>query len=144
MQKNDTIELLRECDSGVKMGISSIDEVIDRVDSNELKEILQHSKEGHANLDKDLHKLLSQFDAPEGEPNPVAKSMSWVKINVKLAAKETDKVVADLITDGCDMGIKSLHKYLNKYPAADREVIQATRRLIDIEESLRRDLKAYL
>lgn len=144
MENNDTIELLRECDAGVKMGISSIEEVVDRVDSEDLREILHHSKEGHTDLDKDLHKLLTQFDAPEGEPNPVAKSMSWMKINVKLAAKETDKVVADLITDGCDMGIKSLHKYLNKYQAADREVVQITRRLIDIEESLRRDLKAYL
>ena len=31
MVNNDTIELLKECNAGIKMGISSIDEVLDYV-----------------------------------------------------------------------------------------------------------------
>ena len=36
MIEQDTIRLLRECDAGIKMGVSSIDEVLDYVNSDEL------------------------------------------------------------------------------------------------------------
>ena len=37
MVHNDTIELLKECNSGVKMGVSAIDEVIDHVEDSRLE-----------------------------------------------------------------------------------------------------------
>ena len=37
MIEQDTIRLLRECDAGVNMGISSIEEVIDKVKSENLR-----------------------------------------------------------------------------------------------------------
>ena len=51
----------------------------------------------------------------------MAKGMSWIKTNVKLSVNESDNAVADLITDGCNMGIKTLNKYLNQYEAADEK-----------------------
>ena len=35
MIEQDTIKLLRECDAGIKMGVSSIDDVLDYVDDGE-------------------------------------------------------------------------------------------------------------
>ena len=40
MVEQDTIKLLRECDAGVKMGIASIDDVLDYVKSQKLKDFL--------------------------------------------------------------------------------------------------------
>ena len=31
------------------------------------------------------------------------------------------QTVADLMTDGCNMGVKSLSRYLNQYKAADEQ-----------------------
>ena len=39
MIEQDTIKLLRECDAGVKMGVSAIDEVMDYVERKELKKV---------------------------------------------------------------------------------------------------------
>ena len=36
MIEQDTIKLLRECDAGIKMGISAIDDVLEYVKSEEL------------------------------------------------------------------------------------------------------------
>ena len=36
--------------------------------------------------------------------------MSWMKTNMKLAMDTSDAAIADLMTDGCNMGVKSLHK----------------------------------
>lgn len=38
---DDTIKLLRECDAGVEMGIKTLDNVIDDVESDELRKILE-------------------------------------------------------------------------------------------------------
>ena len=74
----------------------------------------------------------------------MAKGMSWIKTNVKLAINESDNVIADLITDGCDMGVKSLSKYLNQYEGADEKSKDLAKKLIKTEEKLGNDMREYL
>jgi len=74
----------------------------------------------------------------------MAKSMSWLKTNMKLSMDASDETIADLITDGCDMGAKSLYQYLNQYPAANEKSRNICKRLIAIEEKLRDDLREFL
>lgn len=144
MIEQDTIKLLRECDAGVKMGVSSIDDVLDDVKSIKLKEYLINCKDEHIELDREINKLLDKYHDDGKEPNPIAKGMSWIKTNMKLAMKESDETIADLITDGCNMGVKSLNKYLNEYCAADEVTKDITKRLINLEEKLAVDIRKYL
>ena len=74
----------------------------------------------------------------------MAKGMSWIKTNVKLGIDESDKTVADLITDGCNMGVKSLNRYLNQYEAADEKSKDIAKRLINLEEKLAIDIRKFL
>jgi len=144
MIEQDTIRLLRECDAGVKMGISSIDDVLDDVKSVKLKEYLVNCKNEHIELDREINQLLDKYHDDGKDPNPMAKGMSWIKTNMKLAMKESDETIADLITDGCNMGVKSLNKYLNQYCAADEVTKDITKRLINLEEKLTVDIRKYL
>ena len=144
MIEQDTIKLLRECDAGVKMGVSSIKEVLDNVKSDKLRGILIDSLREHEELDKDIQKGLDEFGDEGKDPNPMATSMSWIKTNVKLMMHESDKTVADLMTDGCDMGVKSLSKYLNQYKAADERSKDVAKKLIKIEQKLGDDIRGYL
>lgn len=143
-EKNDSIELLKECDSGTKMAISSLDEVLENVQDSNMKHLLIESKGHHEKLRDEIFDQLMRKNSEEKEPNPLAKSMSWLKTNMKIGMDNSDATVADLITDGCDMGIKSLHKYLNQYKAADDDAKGFCRRLITIEEQLRQSLQPYL
>lgn len=144
MVNDDTIQLLRECNAGVKMGISAIDEVLDSVDDEKFKNLLEDSKREHEKLGQETRDLLNEYHDSGKSPNPMAKGMSWMKTNVMLAVEPGDDTVADLITDGCNMGVKSLHKYLNKYKAAEEKAKDITKRLINIEERLTIDIRAYL
>ncbi len=74
----------------------------------------------------------------------MAKGMSWLKTNMKLGMDNSDATVADLITDGCNMGIKSLNKYLNEYEQADSSAKRLCKELTDIEEQLCTKLERYL
>ena len=144
MVEQDTIRLLREGDAGVKMGISSIGEVLDHVKENELKQMLAESKRDHETLEQEIRTLLNRYEDEGKEPNPVAKGMSWLKTNMKLSWDESDATIADLMTDGCNMGVKSLNKYLNEYKAADEKSKDITKRLINLEEKLAHDIRDYL
>ncbi len=144
MIEKDTIKLLRECDAGVKMGISSIDDVLDYVSHDDLKGKLLRCKEEHNKLDNEIQTLLDKYHDDGKKPDPLAKGMSWIKTNVKLALNESDKTIADLMTDGCNMGVKSLHMYLNQYKAADETSKDITKRLATSEERLAVDIREYL
>lgn len=144
MIEQDTIELLRECDAGIKMGVSSIDDVLKYVKDDELKSYLEKSKNDHEIIQDELQKLLDEYHDDGKEPNVMAKSMSWIKTNVKLAVDESDDTIADLITDGCNMGVKSLAKYQSQYNAADEKSKNLADRLIGIEERLGKEIRKFL
>ncbi len=144
MANQNTIYLLQECDSGTKMAISSIDEVLPFVHNQELKMLLSESKQHHEKLENEILGLHDKYNSEEKDPSAMAKSMSWLKTNFKLAMNEDDSTIAELITDGCHMGLKSLHKYMNDYSDAEHDVTEVCNRLIDIEEELLEDLEGYL
>ncbi len=144
MANEDTINLLKECNVGAKMAVTSIDEVLEKVKSETLKKILEASKKAHEDWGDKTHILLNQYHDHEKEPNRIAKVMSWLKVNMKLVQNESDAEVADLITDGCNMGIKSLCKYLNKYQEADQEATMIAKQLIILEEKLMLELRPFL
>ena len=144
MIEQDTIKLLRECDAGIKMGVSSIDEVLDYVKSDALKKYLTDCKAEHDKLNTEVQERLDRFDDEGKDPNPIAKGMSWMKTNIKLSMHESDHTIADLITDGCNMGVKSLNRYLNQYKAADEISKDITKRLIHQESQLAVDIRQYL
>ncbi|MBQ4574692.1 MAG: hypothetical protein IJA85_05780 [Clostridia bacterium] len=144
MIEKDTIRLLRECDSGVKMGVSALDEVMDYISDKELKELITACREEHDVLDSEIQTQLDRFKDEGKNPNPMIKGMSWIKTNMKLVINESDATVADLITDGCNMGVKSLHRYLNQYKAADEISKDIAKRLITLEDKLAMNLRIYL
>lgn len=144
MVEQDTIRLLRECDAGIQMGVAAIDEVSPRVVNPKLQDLLQSCRRKHNELDNDLRVMLDNCHDSGKNPNPMAKGMSWMKTNMKLAAEPTDNSIADLITDGCNMGVKSLGRYLNQYKAASEESKDIAKRLINIEEKLACDIRDYL
>jgi hypothetical protein len=144
MVERDTVRLLRECDSGVKMGISAIDEVIDHVKADRLRSTLSESKRESEQLQTDLQQVLEDYHDEGKDPNPVVQGMSWVKTNWELLIDGTDSKIAELMIDGCNMGIKSLSRYMNQYKAADERSKELAKRLISSEEKLSNNMRQYI
>lgn len=142
--QDDTIKLLRECNAGIKMGVSTLDEVLEHVQDEKLKNLLAKSKETHTELGNMTHAYLNEYHDDGKEPAMMAKVMSWVKTNVKLGGDDSDSAAADLVTEGCNMGIKSLYQYLNQYPAADEKIKKLAKDVAKAEEMLVKELRPYL
>lgn len=144
MQDNDTLKLLRECDAGVKMGVASINDVLPDVRAHNFRQDLTSCRDQHETLQEEIKTKLAEHRTKGKDPAPAAKGMSWIKTNVKMAMDDSDKTVADLITDGCNMGVKSLHRYLNQYKAADADSKGIAKRLIQLEDDLAKQIRQYL
>ena len=144
MVEQDTIKLLRECDAGIKMGVDSIDDVLEYVKGEALRKYLTECKREHEVLKEEVQVLLDKYHDDGKDPNPIAKGMSWMKTNMKLGMDMSDGTIADLMTDGCNMGVKSLNRYLNQYEAADERSKDITKRLINLEERLVIDIRQFL
>lgn len=126
------------------MGVSAIDDVFERVQHADFQQMLQRSKREHMELKHEVGGLLNSYHDDGKDPNPIAQGMTKVKTGLKLAVDASDEMIADLITDGCDMGVKSLSRYLNQYEAADERSKDIAKRLIRIETNLAADVRTYL
>ena len=141
---NDTEKLLIECNSGIKMGVDSINHVLPYVKSKELIAVLNACKDKHAVLGDETHELLNKNDIDTKNPHLMAKIMADLSTRMKITMHKSDNEIASIMTDGCNMGIKSLYKYLNQYSQADPKSKEITNKLISIEQELRTDMRGFL
>lgn len=144
MIHGDTIKLLCECDRGVQMGISSIDDVMGSVTSERMKKALNFCKDEHERLKGEIDSMLNEYHDEGKDANPLVKGMSWMKTKMMLAMNSSDHKIADLMIDGCNMGVKSLSRYLNEYAAASERAKDIAKKLIALEEKLAGDMRTYL
>ena len=141
---NETEKLLRECNAGIKMGVDSINHVMPYIKDEKLKKVLNACKDKHAELGNETHIALKKANMDTKNPHPVAKVMADMTTRMKITMHRTDNEIASVMTDGCNMGIKSLYKYLNQYKHASEHSKDITNRLISIEQELRTDMRSFL
>lgn len=144
MIEPDTIRLLRECDAGIAMGVRAIEDVLPHVRDDALGSLLKKSRNAHQDLMHDVQAQLHRFGDEGKSPSPMAKGMSAMKTGLTLAMHDSDRAIASLMTDGCNMGVKSLNQYLNAYEAADEHAKDIAKRLIHLEEDLTQDMRDWL
>lgn len=144
MNIEDTVKLLKECNSGTKMAVDSINQVKGRVKSKKLENLLVTNLDRHSEIGNEVHSLLLKYGENEKDPSTMAKSMSYFTTEMKLMLENTDREIASLMIDGCNMGIKKVSEYVNKYENASSESINLATKLIKTEQKFMDDLRLYL
>lgn len=144
MIEKDTIRLLRECDAGIKMGVESISDVVRYTKNSEMKKTLAKCKGEHMLLENKITEMLHDYKDKGKSPSIIASGMSKMKTAMMLNMHRSDSTIAALMTDGCNMGVKSLSGYLNKYKAADERSKDIAKKLISLEDQLATDMRQYL
>lgn len=140
----DDIELLKECNSGVKMGIQGISEVIDNAYGQDFKNMLEKYEGQHIDILYQIHDKLREAGEDYKEPHPIAKANSKFMTDMKLMMDNSDQKIADIMMDGCNMGIKSVSRYMNQYSGASKEVMDIANDVIVLEQDFMNELRQYL
>lgn len=140
----DTVNLLKECNSGCKSATNSMEQVLEHVKNDKLIALIDKYNDKHIGIGDECHELLNEMNENEKDPSKVAALFAEVGTEVKLMIEESTHKAADLLIDGCTMGIKSLSKYLNKYSTADEKVVKLVKNLIRVEQDFMDELLAFL
>lgn len=140
----DTLALLGDCTAGIEMAVATLDGVLPNVKDQTLRRKLQESIHTHHELRDQTVEMLHQLGGQEKQPNLMAKSMSWLKTNARFALGGDDTAAADLVANGCDMGVRSLCRSRNRYAGADRQAKSLAEQLIDCEEQLSAGMRPYM
>lgn len=140
----DTAALLKKCCAGSKMATNSLEQIQPYVHSEELSELLHNYNAKHIKLGEEIHALLREAGEEDKDPSPMAKAFSWIQSEVKLTMDSSEKEVASILVDGCNMGIKSLSEDLNKYSAASPKAQKLCDDMRKVEKQMTQDLEKYL
>jgi hypothetical protein len=141
---DDTIKLLKECNAGCKSATNSMEQVLPSVDNETLKALINEYNDKHIKIGDECHQMLNEYDKDEKDPHPMAKAFSWISTEIKLMVNENTHKIADLMIDGCNMGIKSVSEYINKYKLASNESIDLANRIVRTEQEFMNKLLTYL
>ncbi len=140
----DTIKLLKECNAGCKSATNSMEQVQPYISDEALKNLIDEYNDKHIKLGDECHKMLNELDQEEKDPSPMAKAFSWFSTEIKLMMNDNSHKIADLMVDGCNMGIKSVSEYINKYKTDSNESMDLSKRLVKIEHEFMDKLIIYL
>lgn len=141
---HESIELLKECNSGCKNATNSMEQVLPYVKEEKLKKIIGDYNKKHIKLGDECHKLLNEIGEDEKDPNPISQTMASLGTEVKLMVNDKTEKIAELMVDGCNMGIKSLSKVVNKYKGAENKAKDISFEIISIEQDFMNELLAFL
>ena len=140
----DTVALLQHCSEGIDMALETIEMILPHLSIAEMTRDVMASREAHQRLRSEIALLLSEAGEKAKDAGIIPQSMGRVKTGMRLAFKDDTATSADELIQGCDMGVRTLSRYLNQYRAADADARNLTRRLIGLEEELSRQMRPYL
>ena len=141
--QQDTVHLLQDCSAGITMALATIDGILPNVKDQTLRQKPKASASTHHRIQEETRAMLASVGGQDKAPGAMAKGMSWLVTNAKMALGD-DTTAAYLVADGCDMGVKSLCRSRNRYPAAEKDAKQIAESLIDCEEELSASMRPFL
>ena len=137
-------KLLQECSSGCKMGIDSMEQAREFVTEEKLGKVMDEYLEKNRKLDMEIGELLEDAGCDEKEPGAAASAFSWLTTEVKLRLKDDSSQIAKVMTDGSNMGIQSLCKYVNQYEGASHQSMSLAKKLVKTEKDIVKELEQFL
>ncbi|MEE0858423.1 MAG: hypothetical protein U0M12_03015 [Acutalibacteraceae bacterium] len=141
---SDTINLLKECNAGCKNATNSMEQVLEYVQDEKLKNIITDYNQQHIEIGDECHNLLKEYGSNEKDPQPMAKAMSFITTEVKLMGNNTAQKASEIMMDGCNMGIKTVSGYINKYTNADNKSKHLANKIVKIEQNFIDELRSFL
>ena len=140
----DTIEILQQCNSGCKNATNSMEQVEPYIKDEHLKQLIESYDKKHISLGDECHQMLNAGGVDEKDPSAATKAFSWLGTELKLMTDDSSHKIAELMVDGCNMGIKTISAYRNQYNCASPESDRLAQHLVDTEQAFMKDLLTYL
>ena len=144
MKEKESINVLDELNKGACMGIDAINFLFDKIESKDLKVILNKQCEEYQNILNRIAEIYPDYSKKEPhETNAINKAMTFWGIEMKTITDKSDSKVVELLLQGTNRGITEGRKLLN-HKCTDQEVEILIEKYITMQEDYYDILKEYL
>ena len=110
-----TYEILKECNSGCRMALNSIEQLAVYLKSQELQDLFCKYKEDYEKMEKESIRFSEGKLQEEKLSEKAAETFAWISAEVKMMLNDDSSKIAEMMIDGANMGMKSITKKLKSY-----------------------------
>ena len=138
------MKIMREIVRNTAMGAQSIDNIINHVDNERLKNILLEQKEVMEDFYKKAAAELSEQELEDAKTNPVQQFMLKAGVKMNVGFNNSSTHIASMMIDGYNMGIESVQKCINELRRDGLEIPPLASDLMKVYDKDIKALREYL
>lgn len=143
-EQENEINVLDELNKEACMGKDAIHFVLDKVEDDNLKQVLNEQYEKYNNITKRISELYPEYSNNEPhETNALNKVLTWYGIEMKTITDKSSSKISELLLQGTNMGIIEGRKLLN-HKHTDPEVNKLMEEYVSMQEDAVEKLKKFL
>ena len=144
MSKKNEINVLDELNKGACMGMDAIRFVLDKVEDDEFRELLERQYSGYRRISDKICELYPEYsDKEPHETNAMNKVMTWYGIEIRTLTDDTTSKLAELLIQGVNMGIIEGRRLLN-HKSTDENINRLVNEYVSMQEEALENLKSFL
>lgn len=137
-------ELLQYIYKTTAMGVEGINCVLDDVQNQALKDVLQDQLTEYAKLQKSAGQLLhARGETPQGVGN-MAKLSAQMMTAGQIWLDDSSTKIAEMTIQGNNMGVTKTLRHLHDYTGSDKQISALTQKLLATEQANVKQLQAFL
>lgn len=144
--KNNNLIVLDEVNKGATMGMDAINFVLDKVEDDSLKKVLDVEYHKYRDISNRVNEIYNNYTV-EKEPhetNTMNKMMTWYGIQMKTMNDKSNSKIAELLIQGTNMGIIEGRKLLNNNNNLPKDIDTVLNDFVVMQEDSVETLKKYL
>lgn len=144
--KNQNKDTLDELNKGCTMGMDALTFVIDKVEDDSFKKVLENFYNDYEELHKQIEKIYPNYNTDDEptETNAFTKAMTWSSVNMKTLTDTSNSKISEILLQGTNMGIIEGRKLLNHKTDLDENVSEILNSYVQMQEEEVEVLKQYL
>ena len=141
---NENAKLLQDVCNGCKYASTSINAALGYVKDEKMRRMMKKYSDEHENIKKKCDRLLKEEGEVEKRANPAAQMMMKLGVNMRLSMNDSKSHIAEVMINGCNMGMKAIAKKMNQRSGASGDSIDLASEIIATERSMMEDMLKYL
>lgn len=144
MERENEKNVLDELSKGCCMGVDAINIIFDKVEDENLKDILEKQRSEYENVKSKIDEIYPEYsDKDPHETSAMNKAMTWYGIEMKTLTDKSTSKIAEILLQGTNMGIIEGRRLLNKNDV-DENINSLLTEYVNMQEELVENLKKFL
>ncbi len=138
------MKIFREIVRNTAMGAQSIDNILNYIECDKLKNLVLAQKEVMEDFYEKAKSELGEQELEDAQTNPIQRAMLKAGVKVNASFDNSNTHLASMLIDGYNMGITSVQKCINGLTRDGVEVPELARDLMKTYDKNIKALRTYL